>query len=791
MKQLCLIGFLIFLVACDGASNPDPEPNPTDKTAPTLTASIPETDSISVPTNIKLAFSFSEAMSDSSLELNATPALALGTATWNEDKTSVVFANDPLAASTAYTVTLNAKDVAGNSLATTTLTFTTSEGADTTAPSTPTGLVATPADGKVTLTWQANSETDVAGYTLYMGTAEDALESKEFVTTNSTTVTDLINGTPYFFTVDALDNAGNSSSQTSPVSATPSATVTDTTSPTIQSSDPEDGAVNVFLNLSEFSVQIVFSEPMDTSSLSFVLSPTSPKLERVTWSEQDTVVTLHPIFTEEMNVRNTLLTTTSQPSLRVATTYTLELNAKDKAGNTLSGDKVITFTTAGDDAPRLVSSDPADHATDVSPRQTSLELRFSKPMDKASLEFTITPRFGASDTPPDEPFNILWSDDDTTVTLQPSSSQAVAEETTFTLTFNAKDKAGNALEGNKDIQFTTGFEVPTLVSSIPANGAMNVPVPTDESFSRITLTFSEAVDPNYFLFITDQGNFPYHSCFDPILEMNDTTAVIDCKLFDETAYTMVYGTQDRDGHYVEGSLSFSTAPDTASPSVIANYPADKATNVSSLTALDFSFDDEMDEASTLGAVSSSSPLGCTWKLSDTKSTLYCDGGGPNRLQPDTTYTITVSDEAKDTSGKRLAGSGLCRGGEPSCSYSFKFSTGSTLDETRPTINTDPSEPDSGEVDVSSNSTIIVVFSEKMNEESVQGVFRATAEGETFTGTLNGTFGWFDKAMVFTPEGSELPICSSVRVTISTEATDRAGNFLLSPYDITFKTTCPS
>jgi methionine-rich copper-binding protein CopC len=560
VKQLCLGILLIFLGACGGTSTPDPTPDITDKTSPELTFSIPTANSSTVPINVKFAFTFSEAMDEGSLELTGTPSIALGTPAWTANSTGVAFENETLAASTPYTLTLTAKDTSGNALATTTLTFTTSDTADTTAPSNPTGLVATPADGQVTLTWGANPESDIAGYTLYVGTAENALEPTTFITETTKTITGLTNDTPYFFAISAVDVANNPSSKTTSVFATPSTTVTDTTPPKIQASDPADGA------------------------------------------------------------------------------------------------------------------------TEMSPRDTSLEVRFSEPMDEASLEFTITPRFGANDALPNEPFNIIWSENDTVVTLQPSVSNLVAEDTTFTLSVSAKDKAGNALSGDKEISFKMGFDVPFLVSSTPADGATDVPGLSKGE--TITLTFSEAVATNTFQIDT---NFP-SGCYDiPQWETGSLTVnFISCFLYDENTYTFSYKGQDLDGHGFEGSISFSTVPDTSPPSIHAHSPLNNATGIPLQTNINIYFDDEMDEASTLAAVSSSSDLGCTWTLTVTK--LACVS---SNLQANTTYTIAVSTEAKDTSGNNLC-LGQCRD-ELTRSFNFRFSTivTSTVGELRVNISGAP------------------------------------------------------------------------------------------------------
>ena len=98
--------------------------------------------------------------------------------------------------------------------------------ADTTPPAAPTGLVATPASGSVTLTWTANTEADLAGYALYRSTSSpvDTTGSPLSGTNllNVTTYTDagLANGTTYHYALVAVDGAGNRSAA-SVTSATP------------------------------------------------------------------------------------------------------------------------------------------------------------------------------------------------------------------------------------------------------------------------------------------------------------------------------------------------------------------------------------------------------------------------------------------------------------------------------------------------------------------------------------------------------------------------------------------
>jgi RHS repeat-associated protein len=103
-------------------------------------------------------------------------------------------------------------------------------GADTTAPTVPTGLSAA-ANGpnRVDLAWTASTDAvGVQGYRIYRG-------GTLIATTASTTFanTGLTASTLYSYTVSAIDGAGNASAQTSSVSATTSSGSSDTTAPSV------------------------------------------------------------------------------------------------------------------------------------------------------------------------------------------------------------------------------------------------------------------------------------------------------------------------------------------------------------------------------------------------------------------------------------------------------------------------------------------------------------------------------------------------------------------------------
>jgi Fibronectin type III domain/Viral BACON domain len=73
--------------------------------------------------------------------------------------------------------------------------------------------------GTATLTWQANQETDLAGYNVYVGTQPGVYQApiSAGIATNYA-VGNLIGGKTYYFSVTAVDTAGNESPHSSEVS---------------------------------------------------------------------------------------------------------------------------------------------------------------------------------------------------------------------------------------------------------------------------------------------------------------------------------------------------------------------------------------------------------------------------------------------------------------------------------------------------------------------------------------------------------------------------------------------
>lgn len=125
---------------------------------------------------------------------------------------------------------------------------------DTTPPADPTGLVASPGNTAVSLSWNNNTEGDLDGYNIYRSLTSGSGYSKlntNPVTSPAFTDTGLTNGVTYYYVITAVDTAlpANESGYSSEVSATPVGT---------------GGDINV-LDVSWCSVQLSWTQDTATN----------------------------------------------------------------------------------------------------------------------------------------------------------------------------------------------------------------------------------------------------------------------------------------------------------------------------------------------------------------------------------------------------------------------------------------------------------------------------------------------------------------------------------------------
>lgn len=189
-----------------------------DTTAPTLTSATVN----SAGTTLTLVFSEPvQGVNGSDYTLAGIHARTLGPATGSGTSTS--FPLSPIGyQSETYTLTYNGTrttDMSSNPLpvSTTSVTNNSTIAADYVAPSVPGGIVLTPGEGSIALSWSPSTKAggSVASYNVRRG---GVLRGTPSVTTF--TDSGLISGTSYSYTVSAVDNHANESAQSGSSSAT-------------------------------------------------------------------------------------------------------------------------------------------------------------------------------------------------------------------------------------------------------------------------------------------------------------------------------------------------------------------------------------------------------------------------------------------------------------------------------------------------------------------------------------------------------------------------------------------
>ncbi len=122
----------------------------------------------------------------------------------------------------AYEFSVTALDTEPNESALSTVVESTPS--DATPPAAPTGLAATPGNRSVALAWDANSESDLAGYNVYRSATAGGTYTRinaSLVSGTSYPDAGLANGTAVFYKVSAVDSSSNEGPLSSVASATP------------------------------------------------------------------------------------------------------------------------------------------------------------------------------------------------------------------------------------------------------------------------------------------------------------------------------------------------------------------------------------------------------------------------------------------------------------------------------------------------------------------------------------------------------------------------------------------
>ncbi len=517
----------------------------------------PRNGSTAISINTSIAVSFSEDLDLSSLSTNSfyieetATGIKKTDVSYNFDtggKMAIISLDTPLDGTTEYTVHVisgasGVKDLGQNSIpADYVWSFTTGQVPDTTVPEVntvaPTDASTGVALNLASITAQFSEEVQNVNSSTFQlktnGVAVAAVVNYDNGTNTATLAPayNLLEGTTYTVELKTSITDLASNPLASAYTWSFSTGVTDTIKPIVSSYTPEGGGAQV-----RPTVSVVFSESVTgVSNTTFILSQGGSPVENV------------DVFYDDSTKTATL---TPRDSLSSGLQYdvTLTTGIADLAGNNLNSTSWnFTPTTP----PAISSCSPGDADTDVSVILSTATINFTRAMDQASGNAVLSGGPGRLGNP-------TWVDSDT---ISYPVIGTLAENTEYTVTFESwwgpfKDTDGNELDVTPVIggtlTFTTGSDgsAPTIVSSLPVNGATNV----GTDIPVMVINFSEPM--------TAAGTLSGISVGGASWSNSNTTVVfpVSSTLTGSTGYNVTLnGFSDVAGNPLSGnSLSFTTS----------------------------------------------------------------------------------------------------------------------------------------------------------------------------------------------------------------------------------------
>jgi predicted small lipoprotein YifL len=318
---------------------------------------------------------------------------------------------------------------------------------------------------------------------------------------------------------------------------------------------------------------------------------------------------------------------------------------------------------------------------------------------------------------------------------------------------------------------------PTVSSTIPANGTVNVPVDLP---GGILITFSKKMDASTIndqtITLADgQNSVP------GLVTYTDTTSVPTAVLTPSsnlnptTLYKITVDINVKDSYGIPMaaphlcSFGTGTVSDTIPPTIVATTPRNGDIGVMPNAALSVTFSEPVDQQTISFMLSTgSTTIPCTMSYSGTTAVFT----PLNILASTTPYTATVSAGVKDLAGNAMSNS-----------YIWSFTTGIAIDTTLPIVTA--TTPAVGATNVALNIAPSVTFSEPVDPTTITF---------TLTFTLNGvvtklpcTMSYSGVTSIFTPS-SKLKKNVMYTATVSAGVNDLAGNAMPSDYVWFFTTS---
>ena len=527
--------------------------------------------------------------------------------------------------------------------------------------------------------------------------------------------------------------------------------------PTVVSTLPADGATEVALNV---AVSATFSQPMDPATLTAATFTIKQGATKVVGTVTFAAATRTATFTPTVALSNDLVYT--------ATLTTAVMDVDELA---LVKKDVWSFTTAAIPvSPTVTATSPANLALNV-PINSKVTATFSAAMDPATLTTTtFTVKQGA--TLVAGVVTLVGATN--TATFTPTAPLAPGLVYTATITTGAKDLNGTALAADFVWNFTTApaSAAPTVTATSPANVGLNVPIN-----SKVTATFSAAMDPASLTtttFAVKQGGTSVAGAVTLDAATNTATFTPTAPLTFSLVYTSTIstGAKDLGGTALAANFTwtFTTAPDSAAPTVTATNPANLALSVPTDSKVTATFSKAMDPtaltATTFTVKQGVTPVAGVVTLNGVTNTATFTPTAP--LAFGLVYTATITTGAKDLGGTALA-----------ANFAWTFTIALAVP-----IVIDTSPADLG-INVPIASKITATFSQPMDSATLGTTSFTVKQGLTpVVGTV--TFDGTTNTAMFAPT-APLGIGLVYTATITTAAKDTAGTPLAADFTWAFTT----
>jgi hypothetical protein len=747
-----------------------------DTTQPTVISTSIINGQTNVPVNSPVIVQFSKAMDTRTLIGNNFRLYdsALGTNvpatdTFSADgKTGTIVPTSPLAVGRTYYIIVNtAQDLAGNTIVSFEISFTTAYSSNTTAPtvigSSPvSGTAGVPTNANIEVLFSEPVQSTSLGQVILTtsGTPQAATASLSNGNTflSLTPATLFTPNTAYTVSISGVtDTAGNVMSGTVNETFTTGNGV-DLVAPTVISTSIVYNQTNVPTNA---VLRYEFSEPIDQLSINNVNLLYNYAQARYL----PATVTVAP------NRLSATIVPTS--ALAANNEYQFSLGSfTDLAGNTGSGSTIVFTTGANTDntSPTVTSINPGNGSTAVG---TNVKVI-------ATLSALIDPTTvgsGAIQLTPAVAGTVSLAADQVTLTFTPAAN--LAPSTPYSVQVSGfADTGGNAVTAFNST-FTTGTGTdttgPQVTSTIPNAATTGVSVNT-----TITFNVNDEVNPATVVTGTGDDSLAVFAAVSAGQEYIGGTAVVTNNNSTHTgqivftpatalppgATIQVYlsynfSPRDFEGNAFNTSFNFTTAAgtDTTPPTVTSVTPSNGATGVNPYTVVSLTLSKPLVpgtiNANSFALFNGDTKIGASIGHSSDNQTVTLSFAP---LPGNSVITVEATSFATDYEGNALT------------PFTSSFTTGVVPSSSAPRIISQ--RPGNGATQVPTSTTIYMIANEAMSPATVPGAVHVSLNGNLVAGST--TVSASGTSIVFTPTGPFSP-GGTVQINIDNTATDTFGN----------------